>query len=544
MTGSTLFEQASWAEMLPYCTEEEKHFLASLARAKGGLWTPLPGPQTLAFESLADIIGYGGAGGGGKTDLAIGAALELHQRTAVFRLNGTEHPAFIDRLEEVLGTRDGFNSKDGIWRITLPDGKRVQIELGSMPNAGDERKYRGRPHDLKVFDEVAEIPEDRVRFLLAWLRTTIPGQRCQALLCFNPPTSSDGRWVVTFFAPWLDKKYRGKRALPGELRWFATVKGKDVEVPDNRPFVLAKDNVTRIYDFNLKDYRGNEATKIIRPLSRTFIPARVTDNPYYATGTYMSQLQALPEPLRSQMLNGDFEAGMQDGAMQLLPTAWVEAAQKRWKDLHLEARPLPEMDSLGIDVARGGADKTVIARRHGAWFDKLISYPGSATPDGPTTAALVIAATRDRAPQHIDIIGVGAAPYDFLNDSQQPVVGVDVRNTALGTDKSGMLKFFNRRSELGWLFREALDPQNNTGIALPPDEPDSPILKELTAINWELKTKTVKVESREDIIKRLGWSPDMASALFMALIDTPQLKDIPGVHNERKRGHYDPYANL
>lgn len=534
----------NWAELLTVATPEERALAMELVANFGQMWAPLPGPQTLAFNSEADIIGYGGAGGGGKTDLAIGAALCLHRRTAVFRLNGTEHPAFIDRLEEVLGSRDGYNSKDGIWRITLPKGKRIQIEMGSMPNAGDERKYRGRPHDLKVFDEVAEIPEDRVRFLLAWLRTTTPGQRCQALLCFNPPTSSDGRWVVTFFAPWLDKKYRGKRAMPGELRWFASIKGKDVEVPDNRPFVLASDSATRVYDFDPKDYRGTEATKIIRPLSRTFIPARVTDNPYYATGAYMSQLQALPEPLRSQMLNGDFEAGMQDGAMQLCPTAWVEAAQKRWVDLHAQPGALPEMDSLGADVARGGADNTLIARRHGMWFDRLLKYPGSATPDGPTVASLVIANSRDGCPQHIDVIGVGASPYDFLVEANQPVIGVDVRQAAGGTDRSGMLKLFNKRTELGWALREALDPKNNTGIALPPDTPDIQLSRELCSVNWEIKGKTIKVESREDIIKRLHWSPDVFSAVCLALIESVQLRDIPGVHNAHKRGQYDPYANL
>ena len=28
-------------------------------------WTPLPGPQEMAYESLADVVGFGGAAGGG-----------------------------------------------------------------------------------------------------------------------------------------------------------------------------------------------------------------------------------------------------------------------------------------------------------------------------------------------------------------------------------------------------------------------------------------------------------------------------------------------
>ena len=52
------------------------------------------------------------------------------------------------------------------------------------------------------------------------------------------------------------------------------------------------------------------------------------------------------------------------------------------------------MDSMGVDVARGGRDQTLIARRHGMWFDVPLAYPGSTTPDGPTVAGLAIAARR------------------------------------------------------------------------------------------------------------------------------------------------------
>jgi hypothetical protein len=72
-------------------------------------------------------------------------------------------------------------------------------------------------------------------------------------------------------------------------------------------------------------------------MSRTFIPSRVSDNPYLMGTGYMTQLQSLPEPLRSQMLYGDFHAGVQDDPWQVIPTAWVEAAMARWK----RPRPCP-----------------------------------------------------------------------------------------------------------------------------------------------------------------------------------------------------------
>ena len=48
-------------------------------------WEPQPGPQTAAYESLADILFYGGAAGGGKTDLLMGLALTTQQHSILFR---------------------------------------------------------------------------------------------------------------------------------------------------------------------------------------------------------------------------------------------------------------------------------------------------------------------------------------------------------------------------------------------------------------------------------------------------------------------------
>lgn len=521
------------SDLWEYMTPEEQSFARNaISSYTLPIWSPLAGPQTLAYESEADIIGYGGAAGGGKTDLAIGKVLRQHKRSIVYRLNGTEHTAFIDRLEEILGTRDGFNSKDGVWRIDA-GGRKLQMELGSTPNPGDEGKYRGRPHDLKVFDEVSEQREAAVRFLMGWTRTTDITIHPQVLMCFNPPTSAEGRWVIDFFAPWL-KRNHPRPALPGELRWFATINGKDREMPDARRFVLDDTN-TPIYDFNERDYTGNRKTLIIKPLSRTFIPARVTDNPYYADGPYMSQLQALPEPLRSQMLNGDFQAGVTDDVWQVIPTKWVEMAMARWKDRY----PKPEMDSMGIDVARGGKDKTVISRRHAKWYDHLLTYPGKETPDGYECAALVIAAARDGAPQHIDVIGVGASPYDILNQTQH-VFGVDVRVTSNERDKSGKLTFKNLRSQLIWQMREELDPGNNSGIELPPDDE---LKADLTSFTWRPQGTVIKVESREEVYDRIKRSPDKAVAVFLARLDTPKRSIIEGVLNQRV-ADYNPYENM
>lgn len=523
--------------LVSYLTEAEQAELAEIVSADLAAvrWRPLPGPQTMAFYSEADVVGYGGAAGGGKTDLALGLGLTVHSKTQFFRLEATQLVGAVDRMIEILGSRQGYNGADKILRLP---GEGRQIEMCSMPNPGDEQKYQGRGKDLLVVDEATNIPEARVRFVKGWVRSAKDNQRCRTLFTFNPPTNAEGRWIVAFFGPWLDKRHPLYPTTPGDLRYVYTDPniGKDVWLreADPRPFVL--DGGRRRYVFDPADYRAQD---IITPESRTFIPSRITDNPYLVNTGYMRELQALPEPLRSQMLFGDFEAGVKDDAFQVCPTAWVEAAQRRWR----ERAPRGEMLSMGTDVARGGDDRTIIATRHMAgdcpwWIDRLSVYPGTETPNGNIVAGLVIGARRDLSPIHIDIVGVGSSPYDILKDAGQDVYGINSGERATGSDKSGRLTFVNRKSQLWWRLRELLDPANDTGIALPPD---GELLAELTAPRWMLSGMQVKVENREDIIKRVGRSVDKASAVLLALIETPKLSTLDdggGLEG------YDPYAGM
>ena len=216
-------------QLYEFLTPEERAELDKLIDldTRKVIWRPLPGPQTMAFNSTADVIGYGGGAGGGKTDLAIGKSLLHHKRVSYFRVEGTELNAVVDRIEEMLNTREGYrgSGREHSWQINPPiSAKAMKIEFGSVPVAGSERKHRGRPKDLLVIDEAGEFMELPVRFLMGWVRSTDPKQRCQVLMCFNPPTRQECRWIIDYFAPWIDPLYKGKRAMPGELRWFAMFK--------------------------------------------------------------------------------------------------------------------------------------------------------------------------------------------------------------------------------------------------------------------------------------------------------------------------------
>jgi hypothetical protein len=455
------------------------------------LWKPLPGPQTMAYHSQADELLYGGSAGGGKSDLLVGLAINEHRRGIIFRREYTQLKDMVDRSREIVQDKGRFNANDNIWRgLPGAPGGRV-LEFAAMQRETDWQKFRGRAKDYYGFDELTEFVRLQFKSVIAWNRTTVPGQRCRVVCASNPPASSDGEWVIEYWAPWLDDQHP-QPAVAGEIRWFAVIDGKDKEVEDGRPFT------------------HKELT--IKPKSRTFVPARVTDNPFLMATDYMTTLQNLPEPLRSQLMFGDWKAGRKEDPWQVIPTRWVEIAQKRWRET---PRPDVPLTALGVDVARGGDDKTAIAPRYGAWFDVVITYPGSQTPNGPIVAGLVLKEHRHPdADIHVDVIGVGASVYDSLREHTRRAVGVNVAGRSDARDRSGKLGFVNLRAEGWWKMREALDPDYGVPDIALPDDPE--LKSDLCAPRWSLKTNGIQVESKEEIIKRIGRSPDKGDAVVLS----------------------------
>ncbi len=476
-----------------------------------------------------------------NTDLIVGTILTKHKRSLVARREKAQTEGIVQRMTAVIGGSDGLNGQKGIWKLSATQ----LLELAGLDNPGDERRWQGRDHGLKAFDEVTEMREAQVRFVMGWTRTPDPDEHAQVLMTFNPPTTNEGRWVIKFFGPWLDRTHPKFPAKPGSLHYAAMLPDgqgghRDIWLENGDPFIVVDDKPC--YDFDPMDHKPED---IIVPKSRTFVPSKVTDNPYYVASGYISTLQALPEPLRSQMLKGDFLAGMEDDAMQVVPTAWVEAAQARWRP----RAPKGEMLQQGVDVARGGKDSTIVFNRHRCrdhdWYFAMAEpLFGTNTNTGPKVMAHVLSNRRDDAPVNIDIIGIGASPYDFMVQAQVQVLGVNVAERANGTDKSGALGFFNTRSELIWRLREMLDPDNDTGAELPPETVCPGLLGEITTPRWELSGRKIKVESREDIITRLGHSPDMLSALALAAMEVPKRAWLTKSTLRNEVIGYDPIAAL
>lgn len=346
------------------------------------------------------------------------------------------------------------------------------------------------------FDEAAQFPESYVRMCIGWLRTRIPGQRCRAILASNPPLDSVGDWLIDYFAPWLNEKYPNP-AMPGELRYFN---------PSNND-ECGKDDKFEI----------NGIT--VSAQSRTYIPSKFTDNPFYNADEYAKSLAGLPDSVRERLITGNFMLARQDDEWQAIRTDWVRQAQARWT---INPPANVPMCCIGVDVAQGGADFTVLAPRYDGWYAPLISVPGVQTPDGPSVAGLVIQHRRDGAAVVIDMGGgYGGSVLDHL---KQNIIALDGRkiihaykgaegSTARTADRH--LGFTNKRSEAYWRFREALDPSQEQGsiIALP-DDPE--LVADLTAPRFEVTSRGIKIESKEDVLKRLGRSPDKGDAVVMA----------------------------
>lgn len=482
--------------LMPHMSAAERQELDKLLTAGIGPWLEQIGPQMKALDSEADILFYGGQAGGGKTDLLLGLALTQHEKSIIFRREAVQLVGIEERLTTILGSRKGYNSQDGVWHLPVAPGNRV-LEFGSVKEPNDWLKYQGRPHDLKAFDEISHFLEVQFRALIGWMRTDNPNIRQRVVCAGNPPTDSDGEWVIRFWAPWLDPLHPNP-AEDGELRWYVTdEQGKDKEVPGPE--------LVRV---------GSEWMK---PKSRTFIRSSVDDNLFLTLTDYKSTLQALPEPLRSQMLRGDFMAGRTDPVWQAIPTDWIKAAQARWKPRD-EKGP---MTAIGLDPARGGVDKTCAARRHGTWFDELVQVPGVVTKDGPTAAAFVAPLVRNGAFIAVDAIGIGSSALDFIRGLGMPVHPVVGSEGSPSVDATGNLRFKNRRAEMYWRLREALDPTNPNPIALPPDQE---LLGDLAAVRYKVvqmgkSLAGIQMRDKDEIREVLGRSPDKGDAVAMTFVD-------------------------
>lgn len=457
-------------------------------------WLANPGPQQRAVDCEADELYFGGGAGGGKSSLIIGLALTQHRRSLILREFNKDAVALGEELLKMAGSSDGWNGQTLRYRA-----HDKLIEFAGIPNEKDKERHKGVARDLICFDELGDVFESQYTFIIGWCRSTIPGQRCRVVSTGNPPTRAKGLWVIKRWAAWLDPAHPNP-AKDGELRWYTTgEEGIEIEVDGRGPHLIGG--------------------QMIEAKSRTFIRARLEDNPDLANTGYESTLAAMPAELRAAYRDGKFDASLKDHPFQLIPTAWILEAQKRWSPQIPYGIP---MCAMAADPGGGGRDNTTVASRHDGWFAPILVIPSKLTPLGRDVAGLIVANRRNEAAVCVDMGGgYGGAPYQTLIENGiEPRAYKGAEKTSRRT-ADGKLGFTNLRTAVHWRFREALDPSQPGGspIALPPNPR---MVAGLTALTFEVTPHGIKALSKEEVCDRLGFSPDESDAVVMCYDTGPR----------------------
>lgn len=219
----------------------------------------------------------------------------------------------------------------------------------------------------------------------------------------------------------------------------------------------------------------------------------------------------------------------------LLSMKEVEEAMERHLPLSAYAYA---QKRLGIDVARQGLDSTVIFPRQGLAGLKYSKMRGA---DGPQVAARVIQA-KHKWKSEMEFVddtgGFGSSVIDSLKLAGESPQGIHFSSKA--TDN----RYFNKRSEMWLEMREWV----RRGGALPKC---NQLKKELTSCLYFLKNGKLKLEEKEQLKQRLGFSPDIADALALtfAIKDMPASDEFQYIRklNGTESGYatrYDPFKEM
>lgn len=201
----------------------------------------------------------------------------------------------------------------------------------------------------------------------------------------------------------------------------------------------------------------------------------------------------------------------------VVPLSWAELAVERWLAWVEAGSPIPDgRQWLGVDVGRGGADSTVLARRVAHIIQSLEIHHREDTMQTATRVLTAIGDDREYLPV-VDSIGVGGGVVDRLRELGVPVLAYTGSAKTAARDRTKEHGFNNVRSAAYWHVRELLDPAFDAELMLPSDEL---LLADLNAPTWDTVTgfpPKIRIEKKEDLVKRLGRSPDRGDAAVMSL---------------------------
>ena len=238
-----------------------------------------------------------------------------------------------------------------------------------------------------------------------------------------------------------------------------------------------------------------------------FLQALAHDNPFLPA-EYLETLELLPEAEYERFVNGNWDFA--DDPNQLVKYEWIK--NNLWT-------PVGEVESMGIDVAREGDDRTVFAY---SAVEGLLNYETFKHQDTMTSSQIAIERMKEKGigakNTGVDVVGVGGGVVDAMRSDGYRVR--DFNSGSSPTKQAGHLMFKNLRAEVFWDLREALQSGE---YKLPNDKK---LIQELLSIHYQVTDKVIQMESKANMKKRMGHSPDIVDAVVIAkycLKDKPRL---------------------
>jgi phage terminase large subunit len=228
-----------------------------------------------------------------------------------------------------------------------------------------------------------------------------------------------------------------------------------------------------------------------------FLQALATDNPFL-DNTYLDGLKDLPEAQYQRYVMGNWEYG--DDPDNLIQYSWL-------RDCLSENNGI--IKYLGVDVARYGNDKTILCY---ASDSGIVAYDVIDKQDTAYVANYVLLKAKEHNIKSTDIaidtIGLGAGVFDNLKEKKMHCL--EFIASQAPSESQSFFKFKNLRAEAGWQLREDI----RQGVVSLPNH--KPFENEAVAIKYKVTDKVISIEAKEEIKKRLGFSPDYYDATVMA----------------------------
>jgi predicted phage terminase large subunit-like protein len=261
------------------------------------VFSPASKAQEQFLTSDADITFYGGAAGAGKSHCLLGAFLKFchHPRTrgVIFRRTTKQlsNPGgLFDAAVSLYKTIDP-NLKIRMRDLEIIFSSGATLKFAYLDNPSDKYNFQGAELTFLGFDEIQQLTEDNVIYLLSRLRSTSVDYKKQVVATGNPDYESFIRHWVEFA---LDERGIPIRKEVYPTRYMKQIEGGRLHWGDTREELEAV-------------YGGGDESGII---SFKFIPGTIYDNPplMKADPTYISKLKALPRVEMERLLLGSWYA--------------------------------------------------------------------------------------------------------------------------------------------------------------------------------------------------------------------------------------------